>query len=75
MMYEEFEKITGLEMDIWTASFSTEEKADAFKDKVEEKLRKYGVFETVDVTKDCGELDDEMYLGWIDARYGTEVDE
>lgn len=60
------------EMDIWTASFSTEEKADAFKAAAEEKLKGYGVFETVDVIKDCSEVDDDMYLGWIDDRYGEE---
>lgn len=58
------------EMDIWTASFSTEVKADAFKAAVEEKLKGYSVLETVDVTKDCSELDDDMYLSWIDDRYG-----
>ena len=60
------------EMDIWTASFSTEEKADVFKAAVEVKLKAYGVFETVDVTKDASHLDDDMYLDWIDARYGEE---
>lgn len=60
------------DMDIWTASFSTEEKADAFKAAVEERLRVYGAFETVDVIKDASYLDDDMYLDWIDARYGEE---
>lgn len=59
-------------MDIWTASFSTEEKADAFKAKVEEKLKGYGVLEMVDVIKDCSEIDSEMYLSWIDDRYGED---
>lgn len=60
------------EMSIWTTSFSTEEKADAFKAAVEEKLKGYGVLETVDVIKDCSELDDDMYLSWIDDRYGED---
>lgn len=50
------------EMDIWTASFSSEEKADAFKAAAEEKRKSYGVFQTMDVTKDCSELDDEMHF-------------
>lgn len=58
------------EMDIWTASFSSEEKADSFKAAAEEKLKAYGVFGTVDVTKDCSTVDDDMYLEWIDDRYG-----
>ena len=60
------------EMDIWTASFSTEKQADEFKEKAENKLKKYGVFETVDVIKDCSYLDSEMYLEWLDDRYGEE---
>lgn len=60
------------DMDIWTASFSTEGNADAFKNAAEEKLKAYGVFDTVDVTKDMSHLDDDMYLDWIDARYGEE---
>ena len=46
------------EMDIWTATFSTEKKADDFIEKAKEKLRSY--------------LDDEMYLSWIDARWDEE---
>lgn len=57
-------------MNIWTASFSTEEKADEFKAAAEEKLKHYGVYETVDVCKDSSEIDEDMYLNWIDARYG-----
>lgn len=59
-------------MDIWTASFSTEEKADEFKTRSEEKLKIYGVFETVDVIKDCSIVNDDMYLGWIEDRYGDD---
>ena len=62
------------DMDIWTASFSTEKKADAFKAAAEEKLKAYGVFGTVDVTKDCSTLADDMYLDWIDERYGDPPD-
>ena len=56
------------DMDIWTTSFSAEEKADAFKAAVEEKLKAYGAFEKVDVIKDSGSLDDTGYLSWIDTR-------
>ena len=62
------------DMDIWTASFSTEEKVDAFKASAEEKLKAYGVFGTVDVTKDCSTINDDMYLDWIDERYGDPPD-
>ncbi len=62
------------EMDIWTASFSTEDKADSFKARVEEKLKGYGRLETVDVIKDCSVIDSEMYLSWIDDRYNEDED-
>lgn len=57
------------EMSIWTASFSTEKKADAFIEKVKERLKKYDALETTDVVKDKSYLDDEMYLDWIDDRW------
>ena len=60
------------DMDIWTASFSSEKAADAFKAAAEGKLQGYGVLNTVDVIKDCGFIDDESYLDWIDDRYGDE---
>lgn len=60
------------EMEIWTTTFSTEEAADKFKTAAEEKLKSYGVYETVDVIKDAGMIDDDMYLDWIDDRYGDE---
>lgn len=58
------------EMDIWTASFSTREQADAFKAAALEKLKYYGVHETVDVCIDCGYIDGEEYLDLLDERYG-----
>ena len=58
------------EMDIWTASFTSERKAEEFKERAVEKLKRYGVFETVDVVIDSSYLDDDMYLEWIDDRYG-----
>ena len=58
------------EMSIWTASFSTEKKADDFAEKVKEKLKSYGAIDTTDVIKDRSYLDDEMYLDWIDDRWG-----
>ena len=60
------------EMDIWTASFSTEKKAEDFKAKAEEKLKGYGVYGTVDVCIDCSYLDSEVYLEWLDDRYGEQ---
>ena len=54
---------------LWISIFSTEEKADAFKKAAEDKLKHYGVFETVEVVKGFGELDDDMHLGWIDDLY------
>lgn len=60
------------EMSIWTASFSTEEKANAFVKKVKEKLKSYGALDTTDVIKDRSYLDDEMYLDWIDDRWSEE---
>lgn len=53
----------------WVTAFSSEEKAEAFIEKVKAKLRLYGVEDQVSVTCDSGNLDDEMYLDWIDARY------
>lgn len=58
------------EMSIWTASFSTEEKANAFMEKVKAKLKEYGALDTTDVVRDRSYLDDEMYLEWIDDRWG-----
>lgn len=40
------------EMDIWTATFSTEKKADDFIEKAKEKLRSYDALNTTDVIKD-----------------------
>lgn len=58
------------EMDVWTHIFSTEQKADDFILKVQEKLKKYDV-DTVTVTKDFTEnIDDDFYLDWLDQRYG-----
>lgn len=58
------------EMDIWTAAFSTEQQAKEFKAKAERKLKDYGVYETVDVCIDCSYLGSELYLDWLDDRYG-----
>lgn len=55
------------EMDIWTATFSTEKKADDFIEKAKEKLRSYDALNTTDVIKDRSYLDDEMYLSWLDG--------
>ena len=60
------------EMDIWTATFSTEKKADDFIEKAKEKLRSYDALNTTDVIKDRSYLDVEMYLSCIDARWDEE---
>lgn len=52
------------EMDIWTATFSTEKKADDFIEKAKEKLRSYDALNTTDVIKDI-----------IDDDYSSEEDE
>ena len=57
------------DMEPWVTSFSSREKAEAFVEKAKEKLRQYGVEDEVSVTYDSGEVDDEMYLDWIDARW------
>lgn len=57
-------------MSIWTAVFSTEKKADDFVEKVKKKLKGYDALDTTDVIKDRGYLDDEMYLEWVDNRWG-----
>ena len=63
------------EMEPWVTSFSSREKAEAFMDKVIEKLRQYGAEYCVSVTFDSGELDDEIYLDWVDARWEPEEEE
>lgn len=64
------------EADIWTSAFSTREAAENFKVEVEAKLAEYGIT-TSQVCLDSGYLDDDMYLGWLDDRYGSddEMDE
>ena len=61
--------LEGDDDDIWTAAFSTGEKADAFVEKAKQKLEAYGI-SSVQVCLDVSYLDDEMYLEWIDERYG-----
>ena len=64
------------EADIWTSAFSTREAAENFKVEVEAKLAEYGIT-TSQVCLDSGYLDDDMYLDWLDDRYGSddEMDE
>lgn len=64
------------EADIWSSAFSTREAAENFKVEVEAKLAEYGIT-TSQVCLDSGYLDDDMYLGWLDDRYGSddEMDE
>lgn len=57
-------------MSIWSSIFLTREKADAFVKKVEERLRKYDMIDDMQIDIDCSEPDDELYLDWIDDRYG-----
>lgn len=60
------------DMDIWTASFSSRKRAEAFRDKVIAKLNEYEATETVKVTLDSGEINDEEYIDWLDGRYGED---
>lgn len=64
-----------MEMTPWVSSFSSREKAEAFVEKAKEKLRGLGIEDEVGVTIDSGELDDEQYLDWIDARWEPENEE
>lgn len=57
------------DMDIWSTPFTSHEKADAFVEKVVDKLEKYGMGGQWQISIDSGKPDDEMYLDWIDARY------
>lgn len=62
------------EMDIWTSAFSTRELAEEFMRAVRRKLAAYGVT-TVQVCLDAGDLDGDVYLSWLDDRYGGEDDD
>ena len=55
--------------DAWLSVFSTEEKADAFIAKAKGKLHEHNELSEFEITKDFGNIDDEMYLRWIDERY------
>lgn len=59
------------EADIWISSFSTREAAEAFKQEAKRKLAVYNVT-TAQVCLDSGYLDDDMYLSWLDDRYGDD---
>lgn len=58
------------EADIWISAFSTREAAENFKAEAEAKLAEYGIT-TTQVCLDSGYLDDDMYLSWLDDRYGN----
>lgn len=62
------------EMDIWTSAFSTRELAEEFMRAVRRKLAVYGVT-TVQVCLDSGDLDGDVYLSWLDDRYGGDGDD
>lgn len=62
------------EMDIWTSAFSTRELAEEFMRAVRRKLAAYGVT-TVQVCLDSGDLDGDVYLSWLDDRYGGKDDD
>lgn len=62
-------------MDIWAAPFTSRERAAAFVEKVCERLEKYGMDGKWDISIDSGEMDSEMYLDWIDARYDEEEED
>ncbi len=56
------------DMDIWTSAFSTRELAEEFAKKAKERLARYGMEDEWQISIDSAELNDEMYLDWIDAR-------
>lgn len=62
------------ECDIWISSFSTREKAEAFMKEAKRKLCDLNIC-TVQVCLDSAYVDDDMYLGWIDDRYGDNLDD
>ena len=62
------------EMDIWTSAFSTRALAEEFMREVRRRLAAYGVT-TVQVCLDSGALDGDVYLSWLDDRYGGEDDD
>ena len=53
----------------WVSTFSSREAAEAFAAKAEEKLKQYGAEDEMQITLDSGEMDSELYLDFIDARY------
>jgi hypothetical protein len=57
------------EMSILSAPFSNRKKADEFVLKVKERLAKYHMKDEWQIDIDSGEMNDEQYLDWIDARY------
>lgn len=57
------------DMDIWTSAFSTRELAEEFAKKAKERLAGYSMEDEWQISIDSAELNDEMYLDWIDSRY------
>ena len=57
------------EMSIWASPFTSREKAEAFVAKVKQRLAQYGMENEWQIDIDSGEMNDEQYLVWIDARY------
>lgn len=62
--------ITDGDREPWISSFSSRERAEAFKCKAKERLKQYGAT-WVSVESDKGSLDSEEYLEWIDDTYGS----
>ena len=56
----------------WVSAFSSRPKAEAFRQKLKDKLIAYGVSDLFIITIDSGDLDDEQYLEWIDQDFGEE---
>lgn len=54
---------------VWTTPFSSEQKAEVFVGKVNDRLAAYGVND-VHVSLDSMPLDREDYLNWLDEEYG-----
>ena len=54
----------------WTTVFTSRKRAEAFMQAAKDKLAQYDGADAVTVTLDAGLEDDEMYLDWIEERYG-----
>lgn len=56
----------------WTASFSSQDKASAYHDRVKDWIERHGLSDTLKIEEDCTELDSEEYIDWLEETYGNE---